>query len=47
MINFLLQNKWNNLSLKHVDAYHMLIVKKFEEMNNYMKQTKEDILQIK
>jgi len=42
MINFLLQKKWNNFSLKTLDVDHMLIVKKFEkEVNNSIKQTKE------
>jgi hypothetical protein len=41
-IDFLLQNQWNNFSLKNVDVNHSFIAQMFEEkMNNLLKKTKE------
>ncbi len=42
MIDFLLQDSWNNILKKCVDANHTLIAKKFKEkMNGLMKEREE------
>jgi hypothetical protein len=40
-IDFLLQDRWNNFFLKHVDAYHTIVVKMFEEVNFLLEGKKE------
>jgi len=41
-IDFLLQNQWNNFSLKNVDGNHSFIAQMFEkEVNNLLKKTEE------
>jgi hypothetical protein len=41
-IDFLLQDLWNNIFFKCVDANHTFIAKKFKEkMNGLMKERKE------
>jgi hypothetical protein len=34
--NFLLKDKWNNFSKKHVDAKHTIIAKMFEKEVNFL-----------
>jgi len=34
--DFLLQNKWNNFSKKHVDVEHIVIAKMFEKEVNFL-----------
>jgi DNA-directed RNA polymerase subunit N (RpoN/RPB10) len=41
MTNFLLQKNGISSLKKHVDANHIVVVKRFEEMNNSLKQTEE------
>jgi hypothetical protein len=42
MIDFLLQNQWNNFSLKHVDVDHSFIAQMFKEkVNSLLRSTKE------
>jgi hypothetical protein len=41
MIIFLLQKNGITSLQKHVDANHIVVVKRFEEVNNSLKQTKK------
>ncbi len=40
-IDFLLQDKWNNFSKKHVDVEHIIIAKLFEEEVNSLPKGRE------